>query len=72
MHIDDKPVSLELPIKVSLKVDQAPPNLKGDTAQGGTKEVTLETGARIKTPMFVESGNTVEINTQTGEYVRRV
>ena len=72
MHIDDEPVSVELPIKIALKVEQAPPNVKGDTAQGGTKEVILETGARIKTPMFVESGDTIEINTQTGEYVRRV
>ncbi len=72
MHIDDEAIRVELPIKVTLKVEQAPPNTKGDTAQGGTKEVVMETGARIKTPMFVETGDDIEINTQTGEYVRRV
>jgi len=72
LYIDEEPVAVNLPIKTSLKVDQAPPNTKGDTAQGGTKEVLLETGAHVKTPMFVETGDTIEINTQTGEYVRRV
>lgn len=72
MFIDEEAVSVELPIKVSLKVTEAPPNFKGDTAQGGQKEVEVETGARVKAPMFVEEGDVIEVNTHTGLYVRRV
>lgn len=61
-----------LPIKIQLKISQAPPNIKGDTAQGGTKNATLETGKEINVPLFVEEGDTIEINTETGEYVKRV
>jgi elongation factor P len=69
---EEKIVDISLPIKIQLKVVEAPPNLKGDTAQGGTKSATLETGKEISVPLFVEEGDTVEINTETGEYVRRV
>jgi elongation factor P len=46
--------------------------LKGDTAKGGTKLVTLETGATVQAPLFIEEGDTLEINTDTGEYSKRV
>ncbi|MDI6591368.1 MAG: elongation factor P [Patescibacteria group bacterium] len=67
-----KVINLLLPIKVHLKVIEAPPGIKGDRAQGGTKPVILETGAEIQAPLFIEEGNIIEINTQTGEYIRRI
>ncbi|NBV76587.1 elongation factor P [bacterium] len=71
LTFEDNPVAVQLPAKVELKVVEAPPNIKGNTAQGGNKVVTLETGATVNTPMFVEMGDVVRINTQTGEYVER-
>lgn len=65
-------VSIVLPIKVQLKVTEAPPSLKGDRAQAGTKSVTLETGAKINVPLFIETGDVIELNTETEEYTRRV
>lgn len=61
-----------LPINIELKVTEAPPAVKGDTAKGGLKQVVLETGATISTPLFVNDGDTIRINTQTGEYKERV
>jgi len=72
IKFQDKIINAVLPIKVHLKVTEAPPGIKGDRAQGGTKTVTLETGAQINVPLFVEQGDIVEVNTETGEYVRRV
>lgn len=63
---------IKLPIKVDLKVTEAPPNVRGNTAQGGNKVVTLETGATLTVPMFIEAGEIIRINTETGEYVERV
>lgn len=68
----EKIINITLPIKVQLKVTEAPPGVKGDRAQGGTKMVTLETGAKINVPLFIEEGDTIEVNTETGEYVKRV
>jgi len=65
-------LSISLPIKVFLKVTEAPPGTKGDRAQSGTKTIKLETGAEIQVPLFVEEGDLLEVNTETGEYVRRV
>ncbi len=67
----NKIINVSLPIKVRLKVIEAPPGVKGDRAQGGTKTVTLETGSRINAPLFIKEGDVVEINTETGEYVKR-
>lgn len=63
---------VKLPIKVDLKVTEAPPDVRGNTAQGGSKIVTLETGAQITVPMFIKEGDVLRINTETGEYVERV
>ncbi|MCP6726662.1 MAG: elongation factor P [Patescibacteria group bacterium] len=68
----DKVINVSLPIKIQLKVTQAPPGVKGDRAQGGTKTVTLETGATINVPLFVDTGDIVEVNTEVGEYTRRI
>jgi len=72
MAFKSKIISVVLPIKVQLKVTEAPPGVKGNRAQGGTKIATLETGAKINVPLFVESGDIVEVNTEIGEYTRRI
>lgn len=69
---DEKIINFVLPIKVQLKVKESAPGVKGDRAQGGTKSAILESGAEIQVPLFVEEGDTIEINTETGEYVRRI
>jgi len=68
----DRVINISLPIKINLKVIEAPPGLKGDRAQAGNKLITLETGAKINAPLFIKEGDIVEVNTETGEYVRRV
>jgi elongation factor P len=68
----DKIISIKLPIKVDYKVTEAPPAIRGDTAQGGTKVVTIETGAKISTPLFINEGDIIRVNTATGEYVERI
>jgi elongation factor P len=65
-------LDVELPITVDLRVVEAPPGYAGDTAQGATKEVTLETGLKIHVPLFVEEGNVLRIDTRDGRYVTRV
>ncbi len=68
---DDKIITVKSPIKVALKVKEAAPGVKGDRAQGGTKEAVLETGAVIQVPLFIEEGDVIEVNTELGEYVKR-
>jgi len=68
---EEKIINFELPIKVQLKVKETAPGIKGDRAQAGTKEAVLESGATIQVPLFIEEGDVIEINTETGEYVRR-
>ncbi len=65
-------INIVLPIKVELKVTEAPPGEKGNRAESGNKIVTLETGAKINAPLFISQGDVIEINTETGEYIRRV
>jgi len=72
VKFEGKIVNITLPIKVQLKVVESPPGIKGNRAQSGTKLATLETGVIINVPLFVEVGETIEINTETGEYVRRI
>jgi len=69
---EEKIFKIKLPIKLDLKVTDAPPAVKGDTAKGGNKVITLETGATLNAPIFVAEGDIVRINTETGEYVERV
>lgn len=68
----DRFINIELPVKMDLKITEAPPAVKGDTAQGGTKLVTLETGAKVNVPLFMNEGDIIRVNTQTGQYVERV
>lgn len=69
---DDEVVGLRLPIKMEIRVAEAPPNIKGNTASGGNKQVILETGLTVTTPLFIESGDIIRVNTETGEYSERV
>ena len=69
---EEKPMTLTIPIKVDLAVKEAPPNVKGDSATGGNKPVTLSTGAKVNVPLFINSGDIIRINTETGEYTERV
>ncbi len=68
----EKPMGFKFPIIVELKVVDAPPSIKGDTATGGQKIVTLETGATMNVPLFVNAGEIIRINTETAEYKERV
>ncbi len=72
MVFDDKVIKVDIPIKMEFKVVEAPPAIRGNTAQGGTKQVTIEGGAKVNVPLFINEGETIRINTQTGEYVERV
>lgn len=69
---EEKIIKLSLPIKMNFKVSDAPPAVRGDTSKGGMKVITLENGAALNAPMFIAEGDTVSINTETGEYVERV
>lgn len=69
---DEEVIGVKLPIKIVLKVAEAPPNIKGNTASGGNKVVVLETGLKVTTPLFIETGDTIRVNTETGEYAERV
>jgi elongation factor P len=72
VRYESKIINITLPIKVQLKVTEAAPGVKGNRAQSGTKAVKVQTGATILVPLFVEQGDVVEINTETGEYARRI
>jgi elongation factor P len=65
-------IGIQLPPKVDLEVTESPPGVKGDTASGATKVITLETGITVQAPLFIDAGDLVKINTETGEYVERV
>src|SRR3972149_7463129 len=72
MLFNELVIGLKLPIKMDLKVTEAHPATKGNTAQGATKTVRLETGVLIQVPMFIKEGDTVRVNTETGEYADRI
>ncbi len=69
---EGQPISVDLPVFVELKITYTEPGLKGDTARGGSKPATLETGASIKVPLFIDNGEIVRVDTRTHEYVGRV
>ncbi len=69
---NDEIINITLPIKMDFVVSEAPPSIRGNTAQGGDKVVTLETGGTVTTPLFIGEGDTIRVNTETGEYVERV
>ncbi len=69
---EEKIIGLQIPIKMEFKVIEAHPAVKGDTAKGGSKQVKLENGTELHVPMFVNEGDVIRINTETGEYAERV
>lgn len=69
---NDDVIGMSLPLKVNLKVTDAPPAVKGNSSTGATKQITLETGTVINAPLFIKEGDTVSIKTETGEYTERV
>ena len=71
VFIDEKPVSIKIPIKIELLVTEAPDAVKGNTVSGALKTVTLENGLKINTPLFIKEGDWIIINTETGQYVER-
>jgi elongation factor P len=71
MTWQDEPIDLELPTSVVLVVAETDPGLKGDTASGGTKPATLETGLVVNVPLFIDIGQALRIDTRTGEYIER-
>jgi elongation factor P len=72
LSYENEPVDVDLPITVDLGVEQTEPGFKGDTATGGTKPATLETGLVIQVPLFVNTGDVVRVDTRTGTYQTRV
>jgi elongation factor P len=69
--LDDEPIAVDPPEKLVLRVEYAEPGFKGDTATGGTKPATMETGLIVQVPLFVSTGDLIRINTTTGAYVER-
>ncbi|HLJ58633.1 MAG TPA: elongation factor P [bacterium] len=69
---DDTPINAELPNSVDLRIVETAPGIRGDTVSGATKPATLETGAVVQIPLFVETGETVRVDTRSGSYIERV
>lgn len=73
LNWNNQPININPPIKVDLKITETEPGIRGNTAQGSvTKPAITETGAKVLVPIFINSGDTVKVNTETGEYVERV
>jgi elongation factor P len=72
LYHNKKPVSIELPSRVDLRVIEAPVGLRGDTEGTARKQITLETGFKLNVPLFIKEGDVIRIDTETGEYVGRV
>lgn len=72
LYFKGKAISVELPVFVELKVTQTEPGFKGDTATGTLKAATMETGATVQVPLFINEGEVLKIDTRSGEYVERV
>ncbi len=71
LYFQNQAVTIELPIKMDFKVISAPPGVKGNSAGNVNKNVEIETGAEISVPLFINEGDIIRINTETGEYVER-
>ena len=72
LYIDGSPTAVEVPNFVELAIARTDPGVRGDTAQGGTKPATLETGVVVQVPLFLNEGDVVKVDTRTGEYLGRV
>ncbi len=69
---EEKPMTVKIPVKVELEVKDAPPAVKGNTVSGGSKIAVLTTGAKVNVPLFINTGDVIRINTDSGEYTERV
>ena len=69
---EERPMTIKIPVKVDLEVKDAPPAVKGNTVSGGTKLVELVTGAKVDVPLFINTGDIIRINTDSGLYTERV
>ena len=72
VFFNDALLTFSVPIKMDLQVTEAPPGIQGDRSQGGTKSITLETGAIVQAPLFINTGDIIRVNTETGDYIERV
>ena len=68
---EEETIGVALPVKMTFEVKEAPPAIKGDTRTGGSKQVVLDNGATVNCPLFVDVGDKIVVNTETGEYVER-
>jgi elongation factor P len=71
LMFEEHPIGINLPSTVDLKVKETTPGVKGDTATGGTKPALLESGLTVNVPLFIQEGDIVKVNTETGEYMRK-
>ncbi|NQT49496.1 elongation factor P [Candidatus Kuenenbacteria bacterium] len=71
LNFESKPVSVQVPPKVKLEVVESPPGVRGDSVGTATKTIKLETGFEVNAPLFIKKGDSVIINTDTGQYVER-
>lgn len=71
MMFEERPIGINMPATVNLKIVETIPGVKGDTATGGTKPATLESGFKVNVPLFLHEGDKVKVNTDTGEYMSR-
>lgn len=69
---EEKPMTIKIPVKVELTVKEAPPAVKGNTVSGGNKLALLVTGAKVNVPLFINTGDIIRINTDSGDYTERV
>lgn len=72
LYFNNNPASITLPVKMDFKVISSPPGVKGNSSGNVNKQVEIETGAKITAPLFINEGDIIKINTETGEYVERV
>ena len=71
LYYEHRPVTLELPVSVALKITESAPGIRGDTSGKAMKTATLETGAKVNVPLFIEEGEVVMVDTRTGQYLGR-
>ncbi len=71
LYFNENPVSITLPVKMDFKVTSSPPGVKGNSSGNVTKQIEIETGAKITAPLFINEGDIIKVNTETGEYAER-
>lgn len=69
LYFEDNPINVDLPIKLALTVKEAPPGIKGNTAQGGNKEIVTENGTKVFVPLFIKESDEIIVDTRDGSYV---